>query len=58
MRQQGPRDIPAGQLVDIPGDITSPATGTDLVAHAVKNWGGLDIFVANAGISKACESLK
>lgn len=58
LRQQGPKDDPAGQLIDIPGDITNPATGTDLVEQAVKNWGGLDIFVANAGIFKACEFLK
>ncbi|OTB05352.1 hypothetical protein M426DRAFT_319894, partial [Hypoxylon sp. CI-4A] len=58
LKNSGPKDIPAGQLVDVPGDITDPATGTNLVAEAVKNWGGLDIFVSNAGIFKACEFLE
>ncbi|XDG06215.1 hypothetical protein ABKA04_005830 [Annulohypoxylon sp. FPYF3050] len=58
IRQEGPKDIPAGQLIDIVGDVTDPATGTNLVAEAVKTWGGLDVFVANAGIFKPCEFLK
>ncbi|ETS74104.1 hypothetical protein PFICI_13970 [Pestalotiopsis fici W106-1] len=58
LQHEGPKDVPAGRLIDIPGDITDPTTGTHLVAEAVKKWGGLDIFVANAGIFKACEFLK
>ncbi|KAI0886902.1 uncharacterized protein GGS22DRAFT_178901 [Annulohypoxylon maeteangense] len=58
IQKEGPKDIPAGQLIDIAGDITDPATGTNLVAEAVRKWGALDIFVANAGIFKACEFLK
>lgn len=52
IQQEGPKDIPTGQLIDIVGDVTDPATGTNLVAEAVKTWGGLDVFVANAGIFK------
>jgi L-rhamnose 1-dehydrogenase len=48
---------PAGELLEIAGDITDPATGDQLVATAVKSWGQLDIFVSNAGIFKAAEFL-
>ncbi|CAK7204187.1 hypothetical protein SEUCBS139899_006941 [Sporothrix eucalyptigena] len=49
---------PAGQLIDLAGDVTDPRTSEQLVAAAVKQWGSLDIFVANAGIFRACEFLK
>lgn len=58
LRSEGPKDIPAGKLMEIAGDITEPQTGTDLVAAAVKKWGGLDIFVANAGIFQARDFLE
>jgi L-rhamnose 1-dehydrogenase len=58
LRTEGLKDVPAGELLEIAGDITNPQTSTDLVASAVKRWGGLDIFVANAGIFKACDFLK
>jgi L-rhamnose 1-dehydrogenase len=57
IRMQGPKDIPAGELIDAAGDITNPETSKNLVAAAVQKWGSLDIFVANAGIFKACEFL-
>ncbi|CAK7212893.1 hypothetical protein SBRCBS47491_001618 [Sporothrix bragantina] len=47
----------AGQLIEIAGDVTDPRTSEQLVAAAVKQWGALDIFVANAGIFKACPFL-
>lgn len=49
--------LPTGELIEVPGDITDPETGHTLVQEAVKKWGGIDIFVANAGIFKACEFL-
>lgn len=49
---------PAGQLIDVVGDVTDPATGTTLVAEAVRHWGQLDVFVANAGIFTPCDFLK
>lgn len=55
--EPGPQGSPAGQLIEVPGDVTDPQAGTDLVAAAVSKWGRLDIFVANAGIFKACDFL-
>lgn len=55
LRAEGPKDVPAGELLEIAGDITDPQTGTDLVGAAVERWGGLDVFVANAGIFKPCD---
>lgn len=48
---------PAGALIDVEGDVTDPKTGETLVSEAVKKWGKLDVFVANAGIFKACDFL-
>lgn len=39
------------KLIDIGGDIGKKATGQALVDAAVSEFGGLDIFVANAGVS-------
>lgn len=47
----------AGDLIDVVGDVTDPQTSETLVAQAVKKWDKLDIFVANAGIFKACDFL-
>lgn len=48
----------AGALMDVVGDIADPQTGEVLVGEAVKRWGKLDVFVANAGIFKACDFLR
>ncbi|KAK2612016.1 hypothetical protein QQS21_001981 [Conoideocrella luteorostrata] len=49
---------PTGELLDLAGDVTDPETGKDLVNAAVERWGALDIFIANAGIFKACKFLE
>lgn len=49
---------PVGELLEIAGDVTDPETGKTLVAEAVKKWGSLDVFVANAGIFKASKFLE
>lgn len=48
----------AGKILEIPGDVTSPETNTNLVKEAASQWGKLDIFVANAGVFKQAEILK
>lgn len=47
----------AGFLMDVVGDVADPQTGERLVGEAVNKWGKLDVFVANAGIFKACDFL-
>lgn len=47
-------DIP---LLTVPGDISQPATGQDLVSQTVAKFGRLDTFVSNAGICKFEEFL-
>src|SRR5205085_11886353 len=37
-------------VVAVKGDVTSPAANEKAVAAAVKAFGGLDVFVGNAGI--------
>ncbi|KAL2861520.1 hypothetical protein BJX68DRAFT_222740 [Aspergillus pseudodeflectus] len=49
---------PAGQVLELAGDVTDPQTSKDLVQAAVKQWGRLDIFVANAGVFKQAEFLE
>lgn len=56
--RKGPKDVAAGKLIDLTGDITDPVTSETLVGEAVREWGGLDIFVANAGIFKPCSFLE
>lgn len=56
--EKSPSGAPAGRLIELAGDVTDPATSTDLVAAAVKEWGQLDVFVANAGIFKASPFLE
>ena len=46
-----------GEIIDLAGCVTDPKTGEQLVDAAVKNWGGLDIFISNVGIFKAAEFL-
>ncbi|KAJ3466548.1 hypothetical protein MRS44_004112 [Fusarium solani] len=57
LSSEAPEGAPTGQLLEIAGDVTDPETGKALVAEAVKRWGALDVFVANAGIFKANEFL-
>lgn len=46
-------EAPKGaKLVEAIGDIGKKETGIRLVEAAVQNGGGLDIFVANAGVSE------
>lgn len=49
--------LATGALIDVPGDITKPETGHRLVQEAVGKCGAIDVFVANAGIFRACEFL-
>lgn len=58
IQKAAPSGAPTGELLDVEGDVTDPKTGEDLVAAAVQKWGGLDTFIANAGIFKACEFLE
>ncbi|KAL1854434.1 hypothetical protein Daus18300_011454 [Diaporthe australafricana] len=57
IRSEAPKDAPTGELLEIAGDVTDPETGKALVAEAAKKWGSLDVFIANAGIFKACKFL-
>jgi L-rhamnose 1-dehydrogenase len=52
------RDALAGELIDVPGDITLPETGKKLVQEVVDRWGRLDVFVSNAGICEFAEFLE
>ena len=45
-------------LLTIPGDVSKPAVGQDLVAHTVARFGRLDTFISNAGICKFEEFLE
>ncbi|KFY58472.1 hypothetical protein V496_06106 [Pseudogymnoascus sp. VKM F-4515 (FW-2607)] len=51
------KDAGAGELIEVQGDISLPETGKELVAKAVERWGGLDVFVSNAGVCKFAEVL-
>lgn len=51
-------DPEAGELIDVPGDVTDPETGRLLVEKAVQKWGRLDVFVSNAGICEFAEFLE
>lgn len=57
LKQQGGSALPTGDIVEVAGDVTDPETGRKLVAEAVRQWGALDVFVANAGIFRAAEFL-
>ncbi|KAI2778495.1 NAD(P)-binding protein [Daldinia loculata] len=46
-----------GSLDHLAGDVSDPATGPALVAHAVSLFGRLDICVSNAGICQFAEFL-
>lgn len=45
------------RLIGIPGDITQPETGQELVKETVAAFGKLDIFVSNAGICQFADFL-
>ncbi|RSL83249.1 hypothetical protein CEP52_016766 [Fusarium oligoseptatum] len=55
LRKEAPEGASSGELLEITGDVTDPETGKALVKEAVKRWGALDVFVANAGIFKASD---
>jgi L-rhamnose 1-dehydrogenase len=57
LKAQGGSALPTGDIIELAGDIANPETGKELVAEAVRKWGALDIFVANAGIFKAADFL-
>lgn len=50
--------VNAGQILEIPGNVTSPETSRTLIDEAVGRWGQLDVFVANAGVFKQAELLQ
>lgn len=52
------KDGEAGELIEVKGDISLPETGKELVAKVVERWGGLDVFVSNAGVCKFAEVLE
>ncbi|KAL3479965.1 hypothetical protein BJX99DRAFT_221580 [Aspergillus californicus] len=56
MRKQGAST--AGEVLEIAGDVTIPETSSLLIEEAVKRWGKLDVFVANAGVFKQAEFLE
>ncbi|KFY24610.1 hypothetical protein V493_05138 [Pseudogymnoascus sp. VKM F-4281 (FW-2241)] len=56
-RQMRERDGGVGELMEVQGDISLEGTGKELVAKAVERWGGLDVFVSNAGVCKFAEVL-
>jgi L-rhamnose 1-dehydrogenase len=45
-------------LLLVPGDISQPSTGQDLVSKTVSKFGRLDIFFSNAGICRFAEFLE
>jgi len=47
-----------GRLITMAGDISDPATGNELVAKAVAEFGRLDVFVSNAGVCQFAEFLE
>jgi L-rhamnose 1-dehydrogenase len=45
-------DLPkSAKLIGVSGDIGKPETGTKFVKATVDEFGSLDVFVANAGVS-------
>jgi L-rhamnose 1-dehydrogenase len=48
----------AGDIIEVEGDVSDPATGKRLVEMAVEKWGRLDIFVSNAGVCQFAEFLE
>jgi NAD(P)-dependent dehydrogenase (short-subunit alcohol dehydrogenase family) len=52
------KDSEAGRLIEVEGDVSKPETGKELVERAVKEFGGLDVFVSNAGVCQFAEFLE
>lgn len=54
IRSRKPHSLPLSAdevpLLCVPGDISQPETGADLVSKCVEKFGRLDTFVSNAGI--------
>jgi L-rhamnose 1-dehydrogenase len=48
---------PSGELLEVAGDVTDPETSKILIEKAVERWGGIDVFVGNAGIFTAAQFL-
>lgn len=44
-------------FIAVPGDISKPETGQELVRKTVEQWGKLDIFVSNAGVCQFADFL-
>ncbi|KAK4543921.1 L-rhamnose-1-dehydrogenase [Oleoguttula mirabilis] len=44
-------------LIAVPGDVSKPETGQELVKKTVKKFGKLDIFVSNAGVCQFADFL-
>jgi L-rhamnose 1-dehydrogenase len=51
-------DKEAGRLIEVEGDVSKPETGKLLVERAVEEFGGLDVFVSNAGVCQFAEFLE
>ena len=49
---------PAGEMIDLAGDVTRPETSRALVQATVDKFGKLDVFVANAGIFRPADFLE
>ncbi|KAF2216064.1 hypothetical protein CERZMDRAFT_34278 [Cercospora zeae-maydis SCOH1-5] len=45
------------KLIGVPGDITRPETGQELVKKTVEKFGKLDVFVSNAGVCQFADFL-
>jgi hypothetical protein len=52
------KDPEAGRLIEVEGDVSKPETGKELVEAAVREFGGLDVFVSNAGVCRFAEFLE
>ncbi|KAF2197700.1 NAD(P)-binding protein [Delitschia confertaspora ATCC 74209] len=46
------------RIVEVRGDVGDPETGKKLVRECVSRWGGLDVFVSNAGVCEFKEFLE
>ncbi|KAI1324302.1 short-chain dehydrogenase/reductase SDR [Xylariaceae sp. FL0255] len=57
IKSQSTQNVPAGELMEVAGDITNPKTNEGLISVAVKIWGKVDVLVSNAGIIKPAEFL-
>jgi NAD(P)-dependent dehydrogenase (short-subunit alcohol dehydrogenase family) len=45
-----------GDVISIVGDVSNAAVNDSIVATVVDRWGGLDVWIANAGISPVVKS--